>query len=282
MAEEVIGRQYAAEEEIDLREYAAVIWRSRWLVAAVVAAAVVLAAVWSCVLPPVYRVESLFALPQMSGGLYANAATAREILTSPDFLGRAARRAGVASDPVSVQQLRLALRVEPVQNSSLVRIALETAEPSAGEALIKSLIELYAGESESEIAVLRNLLQQQLSTVKQRLAEVQTAIEQSRRFLAAPASDEPVEARFERAMVLTSVQGQEEVQLGLTDRYLSLQRELASLKGVQVVQPADTLPDPVRPRPALNMAVAGVLGLMVSVLWAFGKEYWRRSGSAEK
>jgi uncharacterized protein involved in exopolysaccharide biosynthesis len=76
--------------------------------------------------------------------------------------------------------------------------------------------------------------------------------------------------------VLSSVQGQEEVRLGLTDRYLSLQRELASLKGVRVVQPPETPLRPVRPRPALNAAVAGVLGLMASVLLAFGREYWRR------
>lgn len=36
---------------------------------------------------------------------------------------------------------------------------------------------------------------------------------------------------------------------------------------------------PVAPRKALNMAVAGVLGLMVSVFWVFFQEYWRTSGT---
>lgn len=36
---------------------------------------------------------------------------------------------------------------------------------------------------------------------------------------------------------------------------------------------------PVAPRKALNMAVAGVLGLMISVFWVFFQEYWRTSGA---
>lgn len=285
-------------DEIDLREYVAVLWRRRWLILAVVVAALAAAAAASFAMPRVYKVETVLALAQVQGGFYGNQqvgtgeagkqpaglqagsygnqAVAKEVLLSEDFLRQAAGRAGLPQDRAYLDLLARALKVDPVQGSNLIRIALETSDPGAAKALLESMAALYAQKSEEELAAQKNLLRRQLAAVEKWQADLDQGIDQARQLLAGSAGAGGIEARFERAMALTAMQGQEQLRLALIDRYLSLQRELASIKGVQVIQPPEVPVRPVRPRPALNLAVAGVLGLMAAVLLAFVLEYFAR------
>lgn len=76
----------------------------------------------------------------------------------------------------------------------------------------------------------------------------------------------------------------------LKDAYLELSRRYEEVRmaepsrlaqaSIQVVAPAVVPREPVRPRKALNIAVAGVLGLMAGVFLAFFLDYWERSAPA--
>ena len=88
-----------------------------------------------------------------------------------------------------------------------------------------------------------------------------------------------VEKRMELASLLRSRDIAEEI-------YLSLSKEAEVAKitaqaggGVEVISPAVAPSEPVQPRTKLNIAIAGVLGLMVGVFGAFVAEYfegWER------
>jgi uncharacterized protein involved in exopolysaccharide biosynthesis len=286
-------------DEIDLREYIAVLWRRRRLILAVVVAALAVAAAASFAMPRVYKMETVLALAQVEGGFYgnqqlgtgevgksptglqagsySNQAVAREVLLSEDFLRQAAGRAGLPQDRAYLDRLSRALKVDPVQGSNLMRIALETSDPGAAKALLQSMAGLYAQKSEEELAAQRDLLRRQLDAMEKWQADLEQGADQARKLLAGSAGAGGIEARFEQAMVLTAMQGQEQLRLALMDRYLSLQRELASIKGVQLIQPPEVPTRPVRPRPALNLAVAAILGLMVSALAAFALEHFDRT-----
>ncbi|MGB9887996.1 MAG: Wzz/FepE/Etk N-terminal domain-containing protein [Moorellales bacterium] len=264
-------------DEIDLREYIAVLWRRRWLILAVVVAALAVAAAVSFAMPRVFRMETVLALAQVQGGFYGNQSVASEVLLSEDFLRDAVGRAGLPQDRAYLDPLRRGLKVEPVQGSNLIRIVLETSDPGAAKALLQSMADLYAQKSEEELAAQKDLLHQQLAAVEKWQADLDHGIDQARQLLASSIGAGGIEARFERAVVLTTMQGQEQLRLALIDRYLSLKRELASIKGVRVIQQPEVPARPVRPRPALNLAVAAVLGLMLSVLAAFAWEYFGRT-----
>lgn len=288
----------AEPDEIDLREYIVVLWRRRWLILAVVVAALAVAAVASSLITPVYKLETTLALAQSQGGLYGNQvvgagdageqpsvsqggfygnqAVAKEVLMSEDFLRQAVGRVGLPQSREYLGLLSGALKVEPVQGSNLVKITLEASDPRIAKALLQSMATLYAERSEEELAEQRKLLTRQLAAMEKWQADIDQNIDQTRKLLAGSAGYEGFEARLERAMLLTTLQGQEQLRLALVDRYLSLQRELASIKGVQVIQPPEVPARPVRPRPGLNLAVAGVLGLMAALLLAFGLEYFAR------
>lgn len=50
-------------------------------------------------------------------------------------------------------------------------------------------------------------------------------------------------------------------------------KEIMKVENVQVIDVAQTPTTPIKPRPMLNMAIAGVLGVMLAVFFAFLKEF---------
>ena len=57
----------------------------------------------------------------------------------------------------------------------------------------------------------------------------------------------------------------------------SLRASLEDIKPTKIVKSPTASEDPVKPRPLLNMAIAGILGLFVGVFGAFSREWWQNS-----
>jgi capsular polysaccharide biosynthesis protein len=66
------------------------------------------------------------------------------------------------------------------------------------------------------------------------------------------------------------------------DMFLDIVGEVDIAKtAVKVISNADVPSNPVSPRKSLNIAIAGVLGLMVSVFVVFIKDYWEKTGGGD-
>nr|WP_276537088.1 GNVR domain-containing protein [Anaerosalibacter massiliensis] len=50
-------------------------------------------------------------------------------------------------------------------------------------------------------------------------------------------------------------------------------KEIMKVENIQVIDRAQEPEEPIKPRPKLNMAIAGVLGLMISIFLVFILEY---------
>ncbi|MDI6822999.1 MAG: GNVR domain-containing protein [Bacillota bacterium] len=91
---------------------------------------------------------------------------------------------------------------------------------------------------------------------------------------------ELAEKELEEERLQTRLQTLKDAYLGLSKRYEEVRMAeptWLARASIQVVAPAAVPPTPVRPRKALNISVAGVLGLMVGVFLAFFLDYWERS-----
>ena len=91
-----------------------------------------------------------------------------------------------------------------------------------------------------------------------------------------------VEKRVELARLLRARDVAEEIYLSLAQ-----EAEMARITGqveraAEVISPAVAPSEPVQPRTKLNIAIAGVLGLMVGVLGAFAVEYFEGWGKEGK
>ena len=57
----------------------------------------------------------------------------------------------------------------------------------------------------------------------------------------------------------------------------ALKTSLDEIKPTQVIKSPTVSENPIKPRPLLNMAIAGILGLFMGVFLAFGKEWWQKN-----
>lgn len=120
---------------------------------------------------------------------------------------------------------------------------------------------------------------EQLTTVQEVLDQVENNIHSTNDILQQIESGgaTSIDRDFRRSQLLESVQGFEQQRLALLDRSLGLQKELNTLEAPQVVRSPREPVYPVKPNKKLNVALAGVLGLMIGVFLAFGLEYLRKN-----
>lgn len=123
------------------------------------------------------------------------------------------------------------------------------------------------------------MLQRQLATLQAALEDVEGRIAATAESLQRIESGslDTIERDFRRSQMLESAQGFEEQRLALLDRTLQLQTEMNGLETARVIRSPREPVTPVKPNKKLNMALAGVLGLMVGVFLAFGLEYARNN-----
>jgi len=57
----------------------------------------------------------------------------------------------------------------------------------------------------------------------------------------------------------------------------SLEKGIEDIEPTKIVKPPTVSERPVKPRPLLNMVIAGIIGLFAGVFLAFGREWWQKS-----
>lgn len=60
---------------------------------------------------------------------------------------------------------------------------------------------------------------------------------------------------------------------------LNLKNQMNSYKSTKVVKTPAISENPIKPRPVLNIVIAGALGIFIGVFLALGKEWWEKSES---
>lgn len=268
------------EDEVDLRELILVLWKRRWLIASIFLAAVIIAAVISFAMPPTYEVSTIISLGVFPDPAYTTQASAREILLSDELLLTVINSLKLDVPREKFRSLKETIKVEPIKDTNFLKISVKTRNRAEGKAIVENMVELFKERSEPSYQQHRQLLANQLASVQTRLSAIEKDISQTREVLKAIESTtgiSSVEKDLRRSRTLEYLQSEESQRIGLLDRYLGLQKEINGLKDVQVIRGAREPVYPVKPNKKLNVAVAGILGLMVGVFAAFMLEYFQRN-----
>lgn len=274
------------EEEIDLRDLLLVLWRYRKMILGIFLAAVITAAVVSFLLPPVYEIKSTISLGTISiQGTSTNQpapilspAVAKEMLLGDDLFREAVEDAGLnLSDPL-IRSCKEGLKVETVKDTNLVQITMETRDPAKGREILDKMVAIFARKGGEGFNKQRELTESELKRVKADLADVEKNINSTKDALTALAgAANGLTADLQRARLLDALSRFQDQREMLLDKKLSLEQSLSSSQGIEVIEKPAIPTAPVRPRKKLNIAVAGVLGLMVGVFAAFTLDYFRRN-----
>lgn len=271
------------DDEIDLRELMETLWRHRWLITAVFAVAVLTAGIISFTMAPVYQVHATISPGRYDAPIYTSPGPIREVILSDDFMLGVVEDLNLDIPREEFGAFKDAIGVEPVPDTDMFRITVETTDRAEGRAVLEQIFENFLERSRPHLERQRDLVTGQLETLQETLAQVDDNIDLADKLLAqieAGGGAGTLAQDFRRSQLLESRATFEQQRLDLLDRCLGLQRELNVLEGPQVIQSPQEPLHPIKPNQKLNMTLAGVLGLMVGVFLAFGVEFWRRKPAA--
>ncbi|AEG15318.1 lipopolysaccharide biosynthesis protein [Desulfofundulus kuznetsovii DSM 6115] len=268
------------EEELDLRDLILILWKRRRLILGIFLAAVFAAAAISFIIPPTYEVSTIIALGVFPDPTYTSQASAREILLSDELLLTVIKDLKLNVPREKFRSFKEAIKVESIKDTNFLKISVQTPNRSEGKAIVEKMVELFKERSEPSYQQHRQLLANQLNSVRTRLSAIETDIKKTREVLNAIESASgisPVEKDLRRSRTLEYLQSEESQRIELLDRYLALQKEINELKNVQVIRGAREPVYPVKPNKKLNVALAGMLGLMSGIFMAFILEYFQHN-----
>ncbi len=259
------------EDEINMRDLISVLWNWRKLILAIFLVSLLIGAVYSFAVSPVYQVQAKISLGSLSEARQLiSPETARELLLSSAFLEEA-----LDGVPSKVQ----GLQVTPVTGTNIIIISFETKDPEQGKVLLNKITDCFTDQVSVEFEQQQNLLKSELKRIEADIIEVNDNIKLNRELLSSFAKTEPssaVEVQQEARLLdtLVSFSNQREV---LMQKKLELEQKLKSNKGVQIMEKPAASSSPVRPRKKLNIALAGVIGLMIGIFAAFTVDYFKRN-----
>ena len=302
------------EEEIDLREYIEVMVRRWKWIAGITLAAVVTAAIVSFfVIAPIYEATATLLVagpPMIPTSRSLEAQVVEALLKSEEVEAQVVEALGEVLSPPERKPGGLVAKIKVAREgkSRVFRVSARADNPHKAAQIANAWAEagvelLRKRQAPSDEALRR--AERNLRTAEQALwefAEASGLAEFDLRSLLGARSDQWTvnlfvgedEAISQRTLPVLSVEKRVELARLLRVRdiaeeiYLSLAREaeMARITGqvemaAEVISPAGAPSAPVQPKKKLNIAVAGVLGLMVGVFGAFLAEYmegWESEG----
>lgn len=248
------------DDEVDLRQYLAILWRRRRVVFGVTAAAVVAAALLSVLSPAIYESEVIIQLSQHSAPAFASPPSAIQVLTSRGFLSKIAKMAAL---PETAEELRDLLKVETIRETQMVRLKVRYHDPQEARALAQAIADRFIAQAAEHVNERRTIVAERLAQVQAQLVQVERLLGLSREALARLQQNRGQPTRgdgFAASFALDATSISQGLHEGLQQTQSQLQSELLSLALPAVIEAPTSPVKPIAPRKLLNVVLAAVLG----------------------
>lgn len=226
------------------------------------------------------NVDELVKLAQVDTGKY------KQLVTSVVVLQRTIEKLGLQD---KLDGLKGKITIEDAkEKNGVIEISVNAETPELASNIANTLVNqtiLYLGEiNDRKMEGLRATLEAQLTSARKDLDSSFTSLKEYQlRSVSAGSTGEPrssvINTEIEKNRFDSEVKRNEGMVNSLSSKILELEiyKSLNSAENqVVVLSPAVVPETPVSPNKKLNVAIAGVLGLMVAVLGVFIAEYMRK------
>lgn len=263
-------------EEVDLIDYLGTIWRRKWLIVLGTFTCILVVGVVSWLLPPSYQTELILKIGKVSTVEYVM----REIMIEdPDNVKTRLMSKPFLFSIIERNQLQLEMKPKDLKAkaevvSNMVKFSIQARSPEETVFLINSVAEDIIEQHRKKFSEAMNInilrqeeLKKQVENTGEEIKELRNALTQIQR---APKVDAPavilLEANLsEKERLLTELKGMY--------RRIQLANSPINSENTKVYDPAIKPRSPVSPKKLLNMTIAAVVGLMVTVMLAFFWEH---------
>ncbi len=265
-------------EAVDLREYARVVFRHKWLIIQVTLVAAVAAATVSYVQTPVYTATAqlVSSPPDVSGVLSGSnvrafsqdparrIATQVELFKSVEVARIAAEKIGYRGKP---QALSDKVKASAVGQTDVIEVSATDTDPERAAAIANAMADAFvAFQASRSLATIQTLTKQIGDRLQSAKADLDRLDAEFRAVLNSkkPGNAEALTAQRDAAL---------EEYTSLKQKYDDLQIQASLQQDSAVVSERAAVPvGPSAPRPIRNTALAGVLGLLLGIGLGFLRE----------
>lgn len=271
------------EDEIDLRDLLRVIWRYRALIIGIILASLLFSAFFSfLVLRPVYEVNAQVSLGYMASidanPLYTNPNYANQLLSSDGFLLETMNKLHLDTTAKSFNKLKQSLKINVVKETNVLQLSLETEKPEEGKAVLATMIDIFSKDGNLQFERQKNLIANEVLRNKGDIAQLEQKIKNVQDIYASLiTAGGGIAVDLQRAEQLNVLSRFEDERWKQLVKQVEWQQKLNSMQQIQAIQEPLYSPIPIKPHKMLNLAVAGLLGLIIGIFVAFIFDYFRRN-----
>jgi len=273
------------EEEINLRELIEVLLQGKWIIAGISFIAILVAGIFSFgVLDETYEARAVIMFDNKfinDQGLSLE--TYKELVTTHSRVQGVFDKQGFDSAEFKLESFKKSIKTELNKDASLINITVTNKDPELAQKIANDL-------GVSSVNDFRRRLiddkEREIEKAEKMLVEVEAELEKTPRLLGTfevqATSSQIIQVPelnplYDRLATRWDNVNSEVTTLKAEKDYLAAGLETGG-KGLYIMFQQAHLPEtPVSPRKMLNVAVAGVLGFMVSVFAVFFMEFWRKS-----
>lgn len=258
---------------MSVQRYLDILARRLWVILFTLLIALIVAAAGSYVQQPIYSASATVRVAQAPADgiveyveyMYAERLlkTYGEILKSGPFLDETITRLKLKEMP---EDLVKRIKVEVILNTELIKITADAPDPGQAAGIANTLASLLVERSQSLFfggtKSAREIIEEQLRSTEENLQRNRTALKIA--MGASPPIQETIDA------LTVEIKLGEEIYAGLMTQYEQAQlSEASQANNVTVSEPATVPRQPSKPRIALNLALAALVGLLAGLALAF-------------
>ncbi len=278
------------EEEINLRELIEVLLQGKWIIAGISFVAVLLAGILSFgVMDEEFEARAVIMFDKKfidQQGLSLD--SYKELVTAHSRVEGVFTKLELGSRGYKLVSFKKSIKTDINKDASLISITVSNNDPELAQ---KVANELGVGSVNDFRRRLIDDKDREIEKAVKMLAEVETELEKTPRLLGTfevqASSTQVIQVPQVNPLYDRLATRWDEVNANVTT--LRAEKEYldeglkSGGKGLYIMLQQAHLPEtPVSPRKTLNMAVAGVLGFMVSVFVVFFMEFWRKSATSSR
>jgi succinoglycan biosynthesis transport protein ExoP len=304
-------------DEISLREIIEVVWNGKWIILLVTLLAVVTSGIVSFfVLDPVYEARSTVMINNPESDKQLSLQAYKEQVANHAIMSRTISALNLHDQDITINRLRDKINAEIVKDTNLIRITVSDNDPKLAANITNAVTNQFvAFMSNQSIEQLKRDLEFNIENIneaitlnEENLKDVQSELANTPQilvtnkslsedaYLHAVVSDKNNTSNAEAGSIQLKSEQFNPLFISLENSESELKLEISRLENKKeetlqklkenrlivkdnllVVSQAIEPEEPVGPRKLLNVAIAGVVGGMISLFIVFIMEYWRNS-----
>ena len=270
--------EYLTDDNVELKEFAAILWRRKWLIVFVTLFAATSAFVISRQITPVYEASTTLIIDQApssqaseNSAISASERLARtyaQLLTKRPVMDEARMRVELST---GMEITGSTVRVQLVEQTQLIELKVQDTNPVLASELANAIVEVFTEQNAAlqtgRFAASKASLAAQLDRLGVQIQANEAAIAN----LGAPRTSTRI-AELERLQSELT-----QYQISYTNLLQSYEEvrtaEARTISNVIQVEPAEPPNEPIRPRIVLNTLLAGVVGGAIALGLVFLNEH---------